>query len=333
MSARTIYNIISNRQYQTLFINNNNINNNNEIKKILKIKKIWKKSNNQKIYYNENEEPFILLKVRSINRNNFYDIRSELFAFGLINNTNPNIVKVMKSLICNQNNELYELNKNKETPFYSTYSLCTIFSDKQNIPLSILALEYINGISIRNIDINTIFIKYFNRNININKDINISSNILKKLFKDIFIQLYCIFFHLLTLNIENKDINLDNFLYIGYGGDLDYRFLFGYDGMIRVEYKICMIDLDHVKQGIKNTNTNQYINTRTTQKKNTYIFGKKSYLYKILYNLKRELVYSQIESFITNTINFFFKSDFNRNSNVILTPLEIINEIQNYEMR
>lgn len=68
MSIKNI--LLSNRQYNTLF--QNNINNN------LNIQKLWKKSNQSKIFYNERKNANIILKVRNLNDVDFYSISSEL---------------------------------------------------------------------------------------------------------------------------------------------------------------------------------------------------------------------------------------------------------------
>jgi hypothetical protein len=124
MSIKNI--LISQSQYKTLF--QTDINNN------LNIQKLWKKSNQSKIFYNETKNPSIILKVRNLKNVDFYSISSELRAFCIINNLCPNIVKIKKSFICDQNSNTYETNGNGIIP------LCKKFNNNKCIPLSILAL-------------------------------------------------------------------------------------------------------------------------------------------------------------------------------------------------
>jgi hypothetical protein len=129
MSIKNI--LISNKQYKTLF--------QQDINNELNIHKIWKISNESKIFYNETKNPTILLKVRNLNNVDFYSISSELRAFGILNNLCPNIVKLKKSFVCDQNSNSYE------TSNQGIVSLCKKFNNKKCIPLSIIALEYVKG--------------------------------------------------------------------------------------------------------------------------------------------------------------------------------------------
>jgi len=296
--------IISSKQFNTIF--QNSINNN------LNIRKIWKKSGNTKLLYNNNKNPEILLKVRNINETDFFNLISELKAFSLINNKNPNIVNVVKSFICDQNNNYYELNKNKLIPFISPVPLCYKFINQNNIPISILALKYINGISLNNINLTMYNINTF-----------------KLILRDFFIQLYCVFFHLSKLNMEIIDTNLDNFLYVYKSDDLDYTFLFGSNGIIHVDFKFCVIDLDHVKQNITNNNNGLKLNTDI--RINKYIFDTRHFFYKFFLKFINQNKYRDIENYILQLRNLLFETSYNNNFNIKKSsPLQIIELIRNF---
>ena len=276
MSIKNI--LISNHKYKTLF--QQNINND------LNIQLLWKKSNESKIFYNATKNPSVLLKVRNLNHVDFYSISSELRAFAFINNLCPNIVKYKKSFICDQNSNAYQMNVNSIIP------LCRKKLNKKSIPLSILALEYIDGISLNlvNLDIEQ--------------------------FKDVIIQIYCVFLNLTALRMEITDTNLDNIIYKNSNELLDYRYLFGEKGIIEVNHKIIVIDMDHVRFEI-----NIQSNIKSIQ---TYIFNKDNYFFKFFNKLFDRN--KDIKNFIYKLRNYLF-DDFN--SNIIKkNPLEIIKLIK-----
>ena len=278
MSIKNI--LINNHQYKTLF--QENINND------LNIQLLWKKSNESKIFYNASKNPTILLKVRNLNHVDFYSISSELKAFAFINNLCPNIVKYKKSFICDQNSNSYEMNTN------SIIKLCRKNLNKKTIPLSILALEYVNGVSLNSI------------NLNIEE------------FKDVIIQLYCVFFNLTAFQMEITDTNLDNIIYNNINESLDYRYLFGEKGIITIKHKIIVIDMDHVRFGI-----NIKPNIKSIE---TYIFNKDNYFFKFFNKLFDRN--KDIKIFISKLRNHLF-DDFN--SNIIKKhPLEIIKLIHDF---
>jgi len=254
MSIKNI--LITQSQYKTLF--QTDINNN------LNIQKLWKKSNQSKIFYNENKNRSIILKVRNLNNVDFYSISSELRAFSLINNLCPNIVKIKKSFICDQNSNSYETNQNGIIP------LCRKFNNKKSIPLSILALEYVSGVSLNDVELTI------------------------EEFKDIIIQLYCVFYNLTAFRMEITDTNLDNIIYENKEELLNYIYIFGTDGMILTKHKIIVIDLDHVRFGIS-----VELNIQSIQ---SYIFDKDNYFYKFFNKFidnKR-----RIKSYITMLRNY-----------------------------
>lgn len=265
MSIKNI--LINNQQYKTLF--QNNINNN------LNIQKLWKKSNESKIFYNATKNPTILLKVRNLNNVDFYSISSELKAFAFIDNLCPNIVKVIKSFICDQNLNSYETTNQTIIP------LCRKNNDKKCISLSILALKFVKGESLNG------------------KKINFEE------FKDILVQLYCVFFFLTALKMEISDTNLDNIIYENKEELLDYTILFGEKGKILTFHKITIIDLDHIKFNINIPSKYKAIQE--------YIFNKDNYFIKFInkfinnnINIKNNIIilknylFDNINSNITN---------------------------------
>jgi hypothetical protein len=277
MSIKNI--LISNKQYNTLF--QKDINNN------LNIQKLWKRSNQSKIFYNASKNPNIILKVRNLNDVDFYSISSELKAFSFIKNSCPNIVKIIKSFVCDQNSNAYETNKN------GIISLCKKVNNKKCIPLSIIALQYVKGISLNDIIINI------------------------EEFKDIIIQLYCVFYNLTAYQMEITDTNLDNIIYENNEEILDYNLLFGRkNGYIKTYHKITIIDLDHIKFNINVILNPLYINS--------YIFNKDNYFYKF-FNKFIDNKYT-IKNYILRLKNFLF-DDLNLNKK---NPADIIQIIRNY---
>ena len=277
MSIKNI--LISNRQYKTLF--QNDINNN------LNIQKLWKTSNQSKIFYNATKNPNIILKVRNLNNVDFYNIYSELKAFSIINNSCPNIVKIIKSFVCDQNSNAFEINST------GIISLCKKINNKKSIPLSILALEYVNGNSLNNVIINI------------------------DEFKDIIIQLYCVFFYLAMFKMEIIDTNLDNIIYQNNEEILDYKCIFGNKGDIHINHKICIIDLDHLRFNIN-------INPVTTDI-NLYIFNKDNFFYNFFNKLINTKI--NISYFIKKIKNYLFDGNININK---MKPLDIIEKIRLY---
>lgn len=277
MSIKNI--LISNKQYNTLF--QKDINNN------LNIQKLWKKSNQSKIFYNASKNPKLILKVRNLNDVDFYSISSELKAFSFIQNSCPNIVKIIKSFVCDQNSNAYEINNNGIIP------LCKKFNNKKCIPISIIALEYVKGVSLNDVIINI------------------------KEFKDIIIQLYCVFYNLTAYQMEITDTNLDNIIYENNEEILNYSLLFGKkDGYIKTYHKITIIDLDHIK-----FNINVMLNPLSI---NSYIFNKDNYFYKFFnkfINYKHN-----INNYISRLRNFLF-DDLNINQK---NPIDIIKIIREF---
>lgn len=272
--------LIRESQYKTLF--NTDINNN------LNIQKLWKKSNQSKIFYNESKNPSILLKVRNLNNVDFYSISSELRAFGFINNLCPNIVKIKKSFICDQNSNSYETNENGIIP------LCRKFNNKKCIPLSILALEYVRGVSLNDVELTI------------------------EEFKDIIIQLYCVFYNLTAFKMEITDTNLDNIIYENNEELLDYRYIFGTNGQILTEHKITVIDLDHIRFEISIE-----LNVESIQ---TYIFNKDNYFFKFFNKFIDNN--RTIQNYIIRLRNYLFDG-FNINI-ITKKPLYIIKLIKEY---
>jgi len=263
MSVKNI--LISNPQYNTLF--KTNINNE------LNIQKLWKKSHESKIFYNASKNPTIVLKVRNLNNVDFYSISSELKAFGALGNRCPNVVKMIKSFICDQNSNSYETNKN------GIISLCRKFSNKKCIPLSILALEYIKGSSLNDIALSI------------------------EEFKDFIIQLFCVFYHLAAFKMEIFDTNLDNIIYVNEEENLDYTYLFGKNGIINVKHKIYIIDLDHVRFNIRTVP-----NPKVLLK---YIFDKDNFFYKFFSKFMNPTKNRNIKDFVLRLKNKLFDRNTN----------------------
>jgi len=142
-----------------------------------------------------------------LNWRNITGLYYELLAYKKLNNINePNIVKKIKSVLCNTDEEQYKfLQKEK-------LNLCK--QGKSNIPIIIFVLEYKEGIS---------FYEFIQKKNNLNK----------KLFNSFIQQLFSILYKLTENGIIYNDLNLNNFLidkknenYIFYLIDLD-KILFG----------------------------------------------------------------------------------------------------------
>lgn len=142
-----------------------------------------------------------------MNWRNITGLYYELLAYKKLNNINePNIVKKIKSVLCNTDEEQYKfLQKEK-------LNLCK--QGKSNIPIIIFVLEYKEGIS---------FYEFIQKKNNLNK----------KLFNSFIQQLFSILYKLTENGIIYNDLNLNNFLidkknenYIFYLIDLD-KILFG----------------------------------------------------------------------------------------------------------
>ncbi len=279
MSLKRI--LLNNRQYNTLFKNNIN----NEIN----IRKILTKSGNSKIFYNSTKNPKVLLKVRNLEKTNNVSLKTELKAFSKIRNYCPNIVHKINSFVIDMDLNTYENNNN------GSVVLGKKINGQKIVTLSILALEYVDGYSLDDIELNI------------------------EQFKDVIIQLFCVFYSMRVFGVEISDTNLNNIIFKQGKTTLNYEYLFR--EKIIVNNKIVVIDLDHVKFGNPMVNNYNLL---------SFIFSKDNFFFKFFNKFFNR--YDRLRIFIQNLRNYLFDDIYQNlvNKKIRLNPLDIINIIRNF---